>query len=182
MDVGDAVAQAGPVVVIVVVVVGRSVMASVVVMAVVLDGMRVGVGGLGPEARESDDGREEESQELCRMESSHSPNNRPGEPHSQKYCRAFWLRQGTHSMRYTCRRAEKRLPIPFQEEHPRWEAPGRGLPAALSLMLAVSSVRQDGPRRGRRSKLDAEKIGEAAATKATTTPDGVVRIGWPGTT
>jgi hypothetical protein len=29
--------------------------------------------------------------------------------------------------------------------------------------------------------LDAEKIGEAAGTKATTTKDGVVRIGWPRT-
>jgi hypothetical protein len=31
------------------------------------------------------------------------------------------------------------------------------------------------------SKLDADKIGQAAGTKATTTPDGVVRIGWPRT-
>src|SRR5262245_40155007 len=30
-------------------------------------------------------------------------------------------------------------------------------------------------------KLDAEQIGQAAGTKATTTPDGVVRIGWPRT-
>jgi hypothetical protein len=30
-------------------------------------------------------------------------------------------------------------------------------------------------------RLDAEKIGQAAGTKATTTPDGVVRIGWPRT-
>lgn len=30
-------------------------------------------------------------------------------------------------------------------------------------------------------KLDADKIGQAAGTKATTTPDGVVRIGWPRT-
>src|SRR5262249_28873719 len=28
-------------------------------------------------------------------------------------------------------------------------------------------------------KLDSEKIGAAAGTKATTTPDGVVRIAWP---
>src|SRR5438067_13152296 len=30
-------------------------------------------------------------------------------------------------------------------------------------------------------KLDADKIGQAAGTKATTTPDGVVRIAWPRT-
>lgn len=30
-------------------------------------------------------------------------------------------------------------------------------------------------------KLDADKIGQTAGTKATTTPDGVVRIGWPRT-
>ena len=30
-------------------------------------------------------------------------------------------------------------------------------------------------------KLDSEKIGTAAGTKATTTPDGVVRIGWART-
>src|SRR5262245_14609361 len=29
------------------------------------------------------------------------------------------------------------------------------------------------------SKLDAEKIGKAADTKATTAPDGIVRIAWP---
>ena len=29
--------------------------------------------------------------------------------------------------------------------------------------------------------LDADKIGTAAGAKATTTPDGVVRIGWPRT-
>src|SRR5579859_8135610 len=29
--------------------------------------------------------------------------------------------------------------------------------------------------------LDAEKIGKAAGTKATTTPDGVVRLGWART-
>ncbi len=79
VDVADAATQARPVVVIVV---GRTVMADMVVMAVVGDGMRVGVSGLRPEARESDDGRDEESQELCRMESSHSPIDRPGELHS----------------------------------------------------------------------------------------------------
>jgi hypothetical protein len=34
---------------------------------------------------------------------------------------------------------------------------------------------------GRESALDAAKIGKAAGTKATTTKDGVVRIGWPRT-
>src|SRR5262245_60592490 len=32
-----------------------------------------------------------------------------------------------------------------------------------------------------KAKLDADKIGEASGTKATTTKDGVVRIGWPRT-
>src|SRR5437763_15304692 len=31
------------------------------------------------------------------------------------------------------------------------------------------------------AKLDEDNIGKAAGTKATTTPDGVVRIGWPRT-
>ncbi len=31
------------------------------------------------------------------------------------------------------------------------------------------------------ASLDADKIGTAAGAKATTTPDGVVRIGWPRT-
>src|SRR5262245_29229484 len=30
-------------------------------------------------------------------------------------------------------------------------------------------------------RLDADKLGQAAGTKATTTPDGVVRIGWART-
>jgi hypothetical protein len=95
VDVGDAASQAGPVV-IVVVVMGCTVMVSVVVMAVASDGMRVGVDSLRSDARESDDGREEASQELCRMESSHSPHNRPKRAALQKYCRAFRLRQGKH--------------------------------------------------------------------------------------
>jgi hypothetical protein len=34
---------------------------------------------------------------------------------------------------------------------------------------------------GQPAKLDADKIGQAAGVKATTTPDGVVRIAWPRT-
>src|SRR5262245_57013383 len=34
---------------------------------------------------------------------------------------------------------------------------------------------------GQTTKLDAEKIGQAAGVKATTAPDGVVRIAWPRT-
>src|SRR5437763_8586085 len=33
----------------------------------------------------------------------------------------------------------------------------------------------------KKAGLDADKIGKAAGAKATTTPDGVVRIGWPRT-
>ncbi len=56
--------------------------------------------------------------------------------------------------------------------------------AALVMALAV----QWGPFSGevaqaeeQATKLDAEKIGEAAGTKATTSPDGVVRIAWART-
>src|SRR3954453_17668327 len=50
---------------------------------------------------------------------------------------------------------------------------------AFALLLALSSAtvvsaQQEG-------RLDAEKIGRAAHTKATTTPDGVVRIAWART-
>ncbi len=47
----------------------------------------------------------------------------------------------------------------------------------LALILASPSV-TSGPPKGH---LDEQKIGEAAGTKATTTPDGVVRIGWART-
>jgi len=45
------------------------------------------------------------------------------------------------------------------------------LPAAAGLFLRAAP----------QHKLDADKIGKAAGTKATTTPDGVVRIGWART-
>lgn len=45
----------------------------------------------------------------------------------------------------------------------------------LGSVVAGRSDEQDQPK----AHLDAEKIGQAAGTKATTTPDGVVRIGWP---
>jgi hypothetical protein len=46
-------------------------------------------------------------------------------------------------------------------------------PAAAGLGLFASAAPQD--------RLDAERIAQAAATKATTTPDGVVRIAWART-
>src|SRR5262245_39740029 len=54
--------------------------------------------------------------------------------------------------------------------------------SGLSLLLAMLLI---GPQSSRSAaqerKLDAEKIGKAAGAKATTTKDGVVRIGWPRT-
>ncbi len=43
----------------------------------------------------------------------------------------------------------------------------------VATMVAVAAAADSG------EELDAGKIGEAASTKATTTPDGVVRIAWP---
>src|SRR5262245_49093274 len=55
--------------------------------------------------------------------------------------------------------------------------PGWWLAVASVGILGAFLARADEPAH----KLDADKIGEAAGTKATTTPDGVVRIGWPRT-
>src|SRR4051794_3722855 len=45
-----------------------------------------------------------------------------------------------------------------------------------------AAVRADDPKAERKAPaLDAEKIGQAAGTKATTTPDGVVRLAWART-
>jgi len=63
---------------------------------------------------------------------------------------------------------------------------------AVCLLIGVASVqpfgwpesaRADDPKadEGKPAPLDADKIGTAAGAKATTTPDGVVRIGWPRT-
>src|SRR5262249_32644024 len=53
--------------------------------------------------------------------------------------------------------------------------------AALATVLAgtgwLLSARSDAPK----DKLDANKIAEASGAKATTTKDGVVRLGWPRT-
>ena len=49
-----------------------------------------------------------------------------------------------------------------------------------TLLATVASVSALAFAQGQ-GKLDADKIGQAAATKATTTPDGVVRIGWART-
>ena len=53
---------------------------------------------------------------------------------------------------------------------------GTTLAAVLTSALTVHLVAAEPERR-----LDAEAIGKAAGAKATTTPDGVVRIGWPRT-
>jgi hypothetical protein len=66
------------------------------------------------------------------------------------------------------------------------------LPAALGVVTCCAVIavalmgRQRPPRHSARAKepeagLSADKIGRAAGTKASTTPDGVVRIGWPRT-
>src|SRR5437868_6817213 len=47
------------------------------------------------------------------------------------------------------------------------------VPLALWAGLALGAAPE--------GRLDADKIGRAAGAKATTTPDGVVRIGWPRT-
>ncbi len=49
-----------------------------------------------------------------------------------------------------------------------------------TLLTTVASVSALAFAQGE-GKLDADKIGQAAATKATTTPDGVVRIAWART-
>src|SRR4051794_36095620 len=48
----------------------------------------------------------------------------------------------------------------------------------LSLAIATSSL---AALAADEARLDADKIGQAADTKATTTPDGVVRIAWART-
>src|SRR5262245_42103067 len=48
-------------------------------------------------------------------------------------------------------------------------------------LLALGAAPWPAARAADAPKLDAGKIGTAAGTKATTTPDGVVRIGWPRT-
>jgi hypothetical protein len=52
--------------------------------------------------------------------------------------------------------------------------------SALSIGGAALTL-TDSAAAGQPAKLDAEKIGTAAGAKATTTADGVVRIGWPRT-
>ena len=61
MDMGNAVTQARPIMIILVICV---VMPIMVVIPIVGDRMRVGVSGLWPEARESNEGRDEEAQEF----------------------------------------------------------------------------------------------------------------------
>lgn len=56
--------------------------------------------------------------------------------------------------------------------------------AAVAAAVALAGWPGSGPARAEDKKeaaLDANAIGKAAGTKATTTPDGVVRIGWPRT-
>jgi hypothetical protein len=56
-----------------------------------------------------------------------------------------------------------------------WVVPA-GVLAAVAVGLRVYPSTAEEP-----VKLDADRIGAAAGTKATTTPDGVVRIAWPRT-
>src|SRR5512147_147151 len=50
---------------------------------------------------------------------------------------------------------------------------------AVDFLLATVALAPSGPALGQdHSRLDAARIGTAAATKATTTEDGVVRIAW----
>src|SRR5882672_837920 len=54
--------------------------------------------------------------------------------------------------------------------------------AVLSLSLACGGLLIAGrPSAPQSDKLDSGRVGAAAGAKATTTPDGVVRIGWPRT-
>jgi hypothetical protein len=57
----------------------------------------------------------------------------------------------------------------------------RGFLVAVALGVAVVAATGMLLRAAPESKLDAEKIGTAAGTKATTTPDGIVRIAWART-
>src|SRR5438309_1351576 len=52
---------------------------------------------------------------------------------------------------------------------------GAGVVTALTISVGAGLWAGGGPR------LDADTIGQAAAAKATTTKDGVVRLGWPRT-
>ena len=58
---------------------------------------------------------------------------------------------------------------------------GAGLLAPLAAWAALAFTADAGRQTDAGRKLDADKIGTAAGTKATTTKDGVVRIGWPRT-
>src|SRR5262245_23532264 len=53
------------------------------------------------------------------------------------------------------------------------------LTAAMASILLAGWVLSASP--GQHDRLDADRIGAAAGTKATTTPDGVVRIAWART-
>src|SRR5262245_15888421 len=57
----------------------------------------------------------------------------------------------------------------------------RGSLIAGALVVSVTAAAGLFLRAAPENKLDADKIGAAAGTKATTTKDGVVRIGWPRT-
>src|SRR5712692_5659122 len=52
---------------------------------------------------------------------------------------------------------------------------------AVAALVVIATAAGLSLRAAPESKLDADKIGTAAGTKATTTPDGVVRIGWART-
>src|SRR5207248_9649309 len=58
---------------------------------------------------------------------------------------------------------------------------GAGLVAAGAAWAGAARTGEAKQRPGQGHRLDADRIGAAAGTKATTTKDGVVRIGWPRT-
>ncbi len=58
---------------------------------------------------------------------------------------------------------------------------GAGLLAPLAAWAVLALSADDGRKADAGRKLDADKVGAAAGMKATTTKDGVVRIGWPRT-
>jgi hypothetical protein len=53
--------------------------------------------------------------------------------------------------------------------------------ACAALLAGLAAWARTSPTAPAEARLDAEKIGAAAGAKATTTKDGVVRIGWPRT-
>src|SRR5262249_47993033 len=68
----------------------------------------------------------------------------------------------------------QRRPV-MSKKSQRWVV---GVPLILFLGATTGAFAQT---KGSGGKLDEEKIGKAAGTKATTTPDGVIRLAWSRT-